>query len=174
MEDKVLNARGFAYTAHNKVNHLYDDKSYSVHLNRVMVEASKHIEDNVPESDREDVLAACWLHDTIEDCRVTYNDLKKEFGGKVADIVYAVTNEKGKTRAERANDKYYEGIRQTPHASFVKMCDRLANVRYAVENSSRMIEVYRKENEEFLQKIFTQPVTFGQIAMIDELRNLLK
>jgi len=59
-------------------------------------------------------MTACWGHDLIEDCRVSYNDVKDALGQEAADIIYAVTNEKGKNRKERANDKYYEGIRNTP------------------------------------------------------------
>ena len=66
-----------------------------------------------------EVLAACWVHDVIEDCRETYNDVKNVLGERVADIAYALTNEKGKTRKERANDKYYEGIRNTPFALII-------------------------------------------------------
>ena len=56
---------------------------------------------------------SCWSHDLIEDTRTSYNDVRNKLGVFVADIVYAVSNEKGKTRKERANDKYYEGIRNT-------------------------------------------------------------
>jgi len=36
--------------------------------------------------------------------------LEKEFGKNIAEIVYAVSNEKGKSRKERANDTYYRKI----------------------------------------------------------------
>ncbi len=96
---------------------------------------------------------ACYLavygHDLIEDTRVSYNDVKSMLGQESADIIYAVTNEKGKTRKERANTKYYMGIRETPGAVFVKLCDRIANVRYSKMTGSRMFEMYRKENGDF-------------------------
>ena len=102
----------FAIDAHNKTNHLYDGKPYSVHLSMVVMYAIKYI-DCIPTQAQETVINACWLHDTIEDCRLTYNDVKEIAGEEVAEIVYAVSNEKGKNRKERANDKYYEGIRET-------------------------------------------------------------
>ena len=96
---------------------------------------------------------ACYLavygHDLIEDTRVSYNDVKGVLGQEAADIIYAVTNEKGKTRKERANAKYYQGIRETPGAVFVKLCDRIANVRYGTMTKSRMVEMYAKEQKEF-------------------------
>lgn len=94
-------------------------------------------------------LIAAWGHDLIEDTRNTYNDVMNHLGQEAADIIYAVTNEKGKNRKERANDKYYEGIRNTPGAVYVKLCDRIANAQYSKMTKSRMFEMYKKENEEF-------------------------
>ena len=73
------------------------------------------------------------------------------------EIVYALTNEKGRNRAERANEKYYEGIRETPYAPFVKLADRLANTSYAFSkgtaDSLRMSKVYREELPGFLDAL---------------------
>lgn len=151
MNSKIIK---FAIDSHNNVNHLYDGSPYSVHLSMVVAIALKYIDECIPVQCQEDVINACWLHDTIEDCRLTYNDIKQVAGESVADIVYAVTNEKGKNRKERANDKYYEGIRNMPFAKFVKLCDRIANIQYSVDTSSRMYEVYKKENENFINSLF--------------------
>jgi (p)ppGpp synthase/HD superfamily hydrolase len=96
---------------------------------------------------------AVWGHDLIEDTRCSWNDVRNYLGAEVADIVYAVTNDKGKNRKERAGDKYYEGIRNTPGAVFVKLCDRIANVQYGKMTKSRMFEMYEKENPEFIRQL---------------------
>jgi (p)ppGpp synthase/HD superfamily hydrolase len=151
MDSKII---AFAIEAHDKTNHLYDGKPYSVHLSMVVMYAMKYFEERYyPEGSYETILHACWLHDTIEDCRLTYNDIKEIAGVDVANIVYAVTNEKGKNRKERASDKYYEGIRYTELATYVKVCDRLANIKYSKDTNSRMYEVYRKEHEEFKRQL---------------------
>jgi (p)ppGpp synthase/HD superfamily hydrolase len=111
-----------------------------------------------------------WGHDLIEDCRVSYNDVKNKLGQEAADIVYAVSNEKGKTRAERANDKYYEGIRNTPGAVFVKLCDRIANVQYSKMTKSRMFEMYKKENDNFITKLGGNDIPYSE--MVEGLKNL--
>lgn len=151
MNSKII---GFAIEAHSKVNHLYDGKPYSVHLAMVAMYGQKYL-DAIPDQCWETVLNACWLHDTIEDCRLTYNDIKQVAGYEVAEIVYAVTNDKGKNRKERAGENYYKGIRETAWAKYVKLCDRLANVKYSADTNSRMIEVYRKENESFLSGLMS-------------------
>lgn len=98
-------------------------------------------------------LRAAWGHDLIEDTRNSYNDVKQVLGEEAADIIYAVSNEKGRDRKERANDKYYEGIRNTPGAVFVKLADRIANVQYSKMTKSRMFEMYKEENDHFLESL---------------------
>jgi len=153
---KILNKSiEFAEYHHNGTNHKYDGKSYTYHLSMVVEVAEKFIH-LVPSSKRDIVLAACWCHDTIEDCRVTYNGVKSELGEEVANIVYALTNEKGKTRKERANDKYYQGIRETEFAVFVKLCDRIANIQYSYSQRSRMSDMYKKETPDFIKSLYDE------------------
>jgi (p)ppGpp synthase/HD superfamily hydrolase len=150
MLEKIKN---FAITTHESVNHLYGVHPYAFHLTMV-VEAAHEFIHHIPEQDREMVLSACWLHDTIEDCRLTYNDIVELAGIPIAEIVYALSNEKGKTRKERANDKYYKGIRETPYARYVKLCDRIANVKHSQDEKSPMFFMYQKENKNFVDQLF--------------------
>ena len=172
MNSKIIS---FAIEAHQKTNHLYDGKPYSVHLAMVVAYAQKYFDnDYIPEQCQETVINACWLHDTIEDCRLTYNDVKEIAGEEVAEIVYAVSNEKGKNRKERANEKYYQGIRDTAWATYVKLCDRLANVKYSFDTKSRMLKVYKKENEDFLKQLITVDLKVSKYKpMVLELQNML-
>jgi (p)ppGpp synthase/HD superfamily hydrolase len=113
----------------------------------------------------------------IEDTRVSYNDVKNRLDDTgysyIADIIYAVTNEKGKNRNERANEKYYEGIRSTPGAVFVKLCDRIANVQYSKMMKSRMFEVYGKEQFEFQRMLGRYTDNRGLEPMFVHLDKLL-
>jgi (p)ppGpp synthase/HD superfamily hydrolase len=106
-------------------------------------------DDESPADFKLHVMMATLGHDLIEDTRESYNDVKQVLGEETADIIYACTNEKGKTRAERAGIKYYDGIRNTPGAVFVKLCDRIANVQYSKLTKSRMFEMYKNENANF-------------------------
>jgi (p)ppGpp synthase/HD superfamily hydrolase len=121
---------------------------------------------------RKDALRAAWGHDLIEDARVTYNDVKKVLGEPAADIVYALTNDKGKTREERAGERYYSGIRETPLATFVKLCDRIANAEYSAMTRSRMLEVYRSENPKFCELLGDSPSSPYR-EMFDHLRSVI-
>lgn len=138
---------------HKNTNHMYDVYlPYEFHL-RMVVGVYEQFRHLVEEVKRDEIKLSCFGHDLIEDTRVTYNDVKEILGYDVAEIVYALTNEKGKSRKERANDKYYEGIRKLKYACFVKMCDRIANVQYSKMSGSRMFEMYKKENEGFIEKL---------------------
>jgi len=149
---------------HRKTNHLYDGYiPYEFHL-KLVVKEFNDFKHTLPkdlyvnqhynqDTTYNTIELACWGHDLIEDTRVSYNDVATSLGIAAADIIYAVTNEKGKNRKERANDKYYEGIRNTKGAAFVKLCDRIANVKYSILTGSNMYDMYRKENTSFINAI---------------------
>ena len=159
-----------AHELHQSVNQIYgDDLPYGFHLDMVVegVICYGHLvcaceEDVVP------IFFGAYYHDSIEDARQTYNDvlrtakkwMTEEQALMAAEIVYALTNDKGRTRGERAGEKYYNGIRATPYAPFVKLCDRLANVTYTCSidsgrKGSRMREVYKGEMGKFLPAIMS-------------------
>lgn len=176
---------------HKNTNHWYDQYlPYEFHL-RMVVQAYEDFKHLLPENllTREEsvyrntsetidethsaIKHACWGHDLIEDTRVSYNDVKSKLGRNAAEIIYAVSNEKGKNRNERANDKYYEGIRNTPGAVFVKLCDRIANAQYSKMTKSRMFEMYKKENDHFCHSLGYTP-THELLPMFEYLYNLFE
>ena len=178
MENKI----NWVLEQHKSTNHMYDTYlPYEFHL-RMVVNVAKQFGRLVVDICNdgtgltgEDILLGAWGHDTIEDTRVSYNDVVKQLGPKAADIIYAVTNEKGRNRKERANDKYYEGIRNTPGAVFVKLCDRIANVQYSKMTGSRMFEMYKKENDEFIVKLgYDDTNTHPYFEMFSYLVNLFE
>ena len=80
-------------------------------------------------------LAAGLLHDTMEDCNVTYQDLKTEFNDDVADIVQAVTKIKKlpdvslEESSASTHRKLILAMAKDIRAVIVKLCDRLHNMR---------------------------------------------
>lgn len=149
LEQVIERAKG----AHDSTNHTYNGLPYWYHLQEVYFIARDNIRLYPHLLDPQIIFQACWFHDVIEDCRWTYNDVKNFAGIEVAEIVYAVTNEKGKNRAERGNDKYYEVIRNTPGAQYVKICDRIANMEFSKKTESKMYNMYLKELPTFIQKV---------------------
>jgi len=156
--------RQSAHDLHQSVNQTYgDDLPYGFHLDMVVdgIHRFGHLV-CVREEDVLPLFYAGYYHDSIEDARLTYNDvlndarqrMTEEQALMATEIVYALTNDKGRSRSERAGEKYYKGIRETPYAPFVKLCDRLANITYSCSHEgSRMKEVYRGEMPHFLEAI---------------------
>lgn len=164
----IEKAKELATKWHEQVNHIYDSLPYSHHLQMVEDVAKEYLHLTLFEA-HESILAACWLHDVIEDCRKTYNDVQSKFGVEVAELVYALTNDKGRNRKERAGVKYYNGIKEVPWASFVKICDRIANFRHSVNDGSiNMALLYAKETNDFKFHLFCN----GYQPMFDELDQL--
>ena len=163
----IDNIRDAACKIHESVNQTYDgNRPYGYHLCMVADTAMDYGHDVV--DDGKGILPmifGAYFHDCIEDARMTYNDVMDIARTFMADdnariateIVYALTNEKGRTRQERAGEKYYEGIRTTPYAPFVKLCDRYANMSYshsvAGDRGRRMFPIYKSEWPHFLASI---------------------
>lgn len=151
-----MTAKDYAIKAHADTNHFYDVEKqipYSFHLKMVVGFAERFIY-LIPTTYHQIIYDACWCHDVIEDCRQTYNNVLKITNVTTADIVYAVTNEKGKTRRERANHKYYQGIKETEFATFVKLCDRLANFQHSIDTGNSMAKRYKDENRSFISSLY--------------------
>ena len=171
--DEIEQIRYSAHSLHASVNQNYDQvHPYGYHLDMVAKLVQRY--GYYVCSDEADVLPlifGAYYHDAIEDARRTYNDvlrtarqfMDEEQALLAAEIVYALTNDKGRTRAERAGERYYQGIRSTPYAPLVKLADRLANATYSFRHlnekndfsglNAQMKEVYRREMPHFLQSI---------------------
>jgi len=159
-----------AHALHDSVNQKYDHiHPYGLHLDMVVSSVYKYgAEVCASEEDILPLFFGAYYHDSIEDARLTYNDVMRLARQLMSDsqaliateIVYALTNDKGRTREERAGEKYYQGIRETPYAPFVKLADRLANTTYscthANNTNNRMKEVYERELPHFLASITVQ------------------
>lgn len=147
----VRTAKNFAIRAHTDCNQRYGDLPYVAHLADVASNAIAFSSLLHDDAERDLAVAAAWLHDVLEDTHTSYNDLLRGIGEfpdvlckEVTEIVFAVTNNKGRTRSERADDAYYEGICNNIVAVYVKLCDRLANVQ-----GDSMRSGYAKEHASF-------------------------
>ena len=155
-----------SYIHDNVCNQKYGDGlPYSYHLKMVADTAIEYghlyCEHEHHENHILPIVFGAYFHDAIEDARMTYNDvlnvaeefMTHEQAVMATEIVYALTDEKGRNRAERGSAKHYADIRATLYAPFVKWCDRYCNWKYSVETGSRMAEVYTKEMPEFIDKL---------------------
>jgi len=83
----------------------------------------------------QEVLAAAALHDTVEDTDVTIEDLRLEFGDRIASLVAQESEEKpeGMSDEETWHDRKQAAIdrlAKAPHdAKIVALGDKLSNIR---------------------------------------------
>jgi (p)ppGpp synthase/HD superfamily hydrolase len=108
----------------------------------------------------EDVIISALLHDTLEDTDYTIDELQEDFGGRVREIVEAVTEPKS-TPENRVSWKdrkriYAEQLKKAPEeAVLVAAADKIHNFRTLVEDYSdgheRFMEDFGKNFEERLE-----------------------
>jgi guanosine-3',5'-bis(diphosphate) 3'-pyrophosphohydrolase len=106
--------------------------------------------------DREEVLAAAILHDYLEDTNNDHSYLQHELSdydssARVADLVYLVTNELGRNRAEIVK-KTYKKIATDRDAICIKLADRISNLSCGIING-KLLDRYVKEDKLF-QELF--------------------
>jgi len=141
----------FFFNLHDvECNQKYNkDLPYSFHLEMVGKQAKKFEKLIYVDNPFHDIT---WIgiygHDSIEDARLTYNDIKEKFGLEAAEVIYLCTENKGRTRAERKNNAWYEELKTNEIAVFVKLCDIIANVKFSLLTNSSMFKKYKVEYEE--------------------------
>jgi (p)ppGpp synthase/HD superfamily hydrolase len=149
MVNLIGDASDFAVKRHGEQK--YGRKPYHVHLLDV-VNVQKRFHDWSELT--QELIDASWLHDTIEDTDVTYGDILFSFNRKTADLVFAVSNEEGKTRKER-HIRVYSKIRGTEQAIILKLADRIANIEQSISygrigrKPHKLFSMYLKEWEGF-------------------------
>lgn len=133
-------AKSFAIKAHG--DQRYGNHSYSYHLEQVVSNAKQYTDDPY-------VLAAAWLHDTIEDTDVDFYNVFENFGRRISRLVFSVTNEPGVNRKERAAKTYPKIMAAGRDAVLIKLCDRIANVEHSIAHNHSMFKMYKKEYPKF-------------------------
>lgn len=105
------------------------------------------------------IVAAAWLHDTLEDTDTTYDELLGEFGREVADMVQGMTNpshndeHKGKSRSVRKKiDRIHIG-EQCNNVKLIKLADRIDNLWDFYISGDGFMYKYADESELMLFRI---------------------
>ena len=143
----TLKAVKFAEEAHMGQKRKRSDIPYIYHpLNLACHALSMNINDDA-------IIAACLLHDVVEDCGVTYDDLP--VNDELTEIVRLLTHDKIPPENRDAILKeYYSQIATNPKATLVKCLDRCNNITTMSWALSRE-RIYRtiKETEEYYPKL---------------------
>lgn len=118
----------FAVKAHHNTERRGKGFPYIVHP----MEAVEIVATITPD---QELLAAAALHDTIEDTDVTVEDIRREFGDRVAELVHAESDQftEGVSEEDSWHDRKQAAIDRLAAAShdakIVAMGDKLSNMR---------------------------------------------
>lgn len=81
-----------------------------------------------------EVVAAAWLHDTVEDCAVPGAEIARLFGAVVAGMVAEVTDDKDLDPATRKRMQVVHAPHKSPGAALIKICDKISNIRAVADS----------------------------------------
>lgn len=143
---KISAAEAMAVAAHGEQK--YGDQPYGKHLAHVVEVLLRFgIRD-------EDMVAAAWLHDSVEDTEMSLLQIEATFGKRTKDLVHRVTNEEGKNRKER-HIKTYPKIAESDDAITLKLADRIANTESSIDDKDKL-KMYQKEYKSFRNYLYKQ------------------
>lgn len=116
----------------------YTDEPYIVHPAAV-VELVRSV------CNDEEMLAAAWLHDTVEDTASTLEDIRHHFGERVASLVEMLTNSgdvKGQNRTARKLAHFRHTQQASADAQTIKLADIIDNTRSIIHFDPHFARVY--------------------------------
>lgn len=161
----VEKARVFALAAHAAVKQVrkYTGEPYINHPAHVVQILQAH------GVHQEEMLAAAWLHDVVEDTGVTIQDIEREFGLCVADMVAGLTDvsrpEHGNRAARKALDREWTAS-QSKACQTIKLADLISNTTSIRQYDPEFAKVYLVEKRLLLEVIGDAHPTLGNQARL--------
>jgi (p)ppGpp synthase/HD superfamily hydrolase len=122
----ALTARAADFAGRKHVNQRRKGASQEPYINH-LAEVASLLATTAVEPDAY-LVAAGWLHDTIEDTRTTKEELEKEFGRFVSDIVLEVTDDKSLPKETRKRLQIATTAGKSREARLLKIADKTSNV----------------------------------------------
>jgi len=149
MTTLVHRAREFATQAHRRIDQRrkYSKQAYEVHL-RAVADLVASV------SDDQEMIAAAWLHDTVEDTPATLGDIEHAFGNGVAQLVSDLTDVSrpgdGNRAVRKAIDRAHSA-QASVRAKTVKLADLTDNCGDICEHDERFARVFVVEMAALLE-----------------------
>jgi (p)ppGpp synthase/HD superfamily hydrolase len=158
-------AQAFAEWAHGRIDHRrkYTEAPYTVHLAEVVA-----LVRSVPHTP--EMLAAAWLHDTVEDTGISLADIERRFGAAVAALVAWLTNVSqpadGAREVRKGLDRKHSAA-SPAEAQTLKLADVIANVKDVAERDPVFAAVYIPEKRLLVAALRKgDPILWRQAAIL--------
>ena len=170
----IEKATRIAVEAHEGQRRKGDDLPFIIHPFMVALKLAKY---NFPDK----VIAAALAHDILEETKYPEEELRKELGNEVAEIVKAVTNENIPDWEEKKK-KYVESVRKSSEdAKAVSVADKIHNlesllIAYAEQGPAVWKKFNRGKEQKmwFENKVLKMLKDTWQHPLIEEYEHLLE
>ncbi|WP_455201394.1 HD domain-containing protein [Kaarinaea lacus] len=143
MAELIKRAKVYAREAHQRIDQRrkYSNLPYHVHLEAVAKLVASVTDD-------EEMIAAAWLHDVVEDTPATLEDLEQEFGVDVTQLVKELTDISRPSDGNRAKRKTLDRqhtAKASSRAKTIKLADLIHNCTDITKHDPGFARVYLKE-----------------------------
>ena len=160
----ILKAYAFADAWHAGQKRKYTGEPYIVHPVAVA-----NIVATVPHD--LNMLAAAYLHDTIEDTSATYENVLEEFGLDIATLVMELTDKSTAHHGNREMRKEFDRLNlsiASARAQTIKLADLINNTSSIVKHDTKFAKVYLRE-----KALLLDVLTRGDITLWRQAKDLL-
>jgi (p)ppGpp synthase/HD superfamily hydrolase len=147
IKDPIAKSIAFAHEVHIGHRRKYTGEPYTYHLAAVA-----NLVQEV--SGTPEMVAAAWLHDTVEDTPTTIEDVKMQFGIEIAGLVQDLTDVSkpgdGNRKVRKEIDRAHLAD-ASPAAKTIKLADLIDNSESITRYDSKFAVVYMLEKKLLLE-----------------------
>ena len=147
IKNPIAKSIAFAHEVHIGHKRKYTGEPYTYHLASVasiIQEVS-----GTPE-----MIAAAWLHDTVEDTPTTIEDIKIQFGIEIAGLVQDLTDvskpEDGNRKIRKELDRLHLA-KASPMAKTIKLADLIDNAESITQHDPKFAKIFMHEKKLLLE-----------------------
>lgn len=148
MDELELRAKTWAKWWHTGQVRKYTGEPYYLHPGAVA-----QIVKGVPHTPA--MIAAAWMHDTLEDTDATEAEMRSEFGDEITDLVLWLTDvskpQDGKREVRKRIDREHTA-KAPPAAKTIKLADLIDNSRSIIARDPGFAKVYLAEKRLLLDE----------------------
>ena len=157
----VTRVREFATKAHSGQVRKYTGEPYINHPKEVADIVSSVTDDR-------NMIAAAWLHDVVEDCGISIEEIRTVFGDDVCYLVESLTDVSTKSDGNRAARKAIDRAhiaRSSVRAKTIKLADLISNTSSIVNHDPEFAKVYLREKRMLLDVMQDADKTLLSMAL---------
>lgn len=170
----IEKAKKFAKKEHGKNRRKYGSREYYYTHPYAVAERLKKFKEY---RNDENILAAAYLHDILEETDIKYEDLKAQFNITIANLVKELTSDVSKYvgNGDLAKGKYLANKinNMSNNARLIKLADREHNVSNLPACPDSFTERYSRETQYILNHLNFKPNNIEK-ELIDSIWNYIK